>query len=167
MGCTTSTVVFDGLRTVLERNCSGYICKGAAEPIGPSEAERALSRRESRALPTPRVLKVCVYVCVLTQYCAVNYIESGKTIYISIYIRAEMNSCFHDHLICYFCIKWFLVLPIKYQNISKKKKAYHKCPEPKITQLNSLFCPTVSLKPKHVPFSLIQYRKKEANFHIL
>lgn len=59
MGCTTSTVVFDGLRTVLERNCSGYICKGAAEPIGPSEAERALSRRESRVLPTPRVLKVC------------------------------------------------------------------------------------------------------------
>ncbi|XP_047456081.1 dedicator of cytokinesis protein 9-like isoform X3 [Mugil cephalus] len=58
MGCTTSTVVFDGLRTVLERNCSGYICKEAAEPTGPSEAERALSRRESRVLPTPRVLKV-------------------------------------------------------------------------------------------------------------
>ncbi|XP_039673850.1 dedicator of cytokinesis protein 9-like isoform X4 [Perca fluviatilis] len=58
MGCTTSTVVVEGLRTVLERNCSGYICKGAAEPIGPSEAERALSRRESRVFPTPRVLKV-------------------------------------------------------------------------------------------------------------
>uniref|UniRef100_A0A3Q1GWW1 Dedicator of cytokinesis protein 9-like n=3 Tax=Acanthochromis polyacanthus TaxID=80966 RepID=A0A3Q1GWW1_9TELE len=58
MGCTTSTVVIDGLRTVLERNCSGYICKEAAEPTGPSEAERALSRRESRAIPTPRVLKV-------------------------------------------------------------------------------------------------------------
>ncbi|XP_010771881.1 dedicator of cytokinesis protein 9-like [Notothenia coriiceps] len=57
MGCTTSAVVFDGLRTVLERNCSDYICKGG-EPIGPSEAERALSRRESRAFPTPRVLKV-------------------------------------------------------------------------------------------------------------
>ncbi|KAJ4933102.1 hypothetical protein JOQ06_029938 [Pogonophryne albipinna] len=56
MGCTTSAVVFDGLRTVLERNCSDYICKGG-EPIGPSEAERALSRRESRAFPTPRVLK--------------------------------------------------------------------------------------------------------------
>lgn len=56
--------MFDGLRTVLERNCSGYICKGAAEPIGPSEAERALSRRESRVLPTPRVLKVCVRVSV-------------------------------------------------------------------------------------------------------
>ncbi|XP_053734078.1 dedicator of cytokinesis protein 9-like isoform X3 [Synchiropus splendidus] len=58
MGCTTSTVVIDGLRTVLERNCSGYICKGAAEPVGPSEVERALSRRESRVVPTPRVLKV-------------------------------------------------------------------------------------------------------------
>lgn len=64
MGCTTSAVVIDGLRTVLERNCSGYICKGAAEPVGPSQAERALSRRESRALPTPRLLKVCVCVCV-------------------------------------------------------------------------------------------------------
>ncbi|XP_035995253.1 dedicator of cytokinesis protein 9 isoform X15 [Fundulus heteroclitus] len=58
MGCTTSAVVFDGLRTVLERNCSGYICKEAAEPAGPSEAERALSRRESRIIPTPRILKV-------------------------------------------------------------------------------------------------------------
>ncbi|XP_056870201.1 dedicator of cytokinesis protein 9-like isoform X2 [Takifugu flavidus] len=58
MGCTTSTVVFDGLRSALERNCSGYICKGPAEPVGPSQAERALSRRESRVLPTPRVLKV-------------------------------------------------------------------------------------------------------------
>ncbi|XP_015225959.1 PREDICTED: dedicator of cytokinesis protein 9 isoform X4 [Cyprinodon variegatus] len=58
MGCTTSAVVFDGLRTVLERNCSGYICKEAAEPPGPSEAERALSRRESHIIPTPRILKV-------------------------------------------------------------------------------------------------------------
>ncbi|XP_020568675.1 dedicator of cytokinesis protein 9 isoform X8 [Oryzias latipes] len=58
MGCTTSTVVFDGLRSVLERNCSGYICKEAAESAGPSEAERALSRRESRALPAQRILKV-------------------------------------------------------------------------------------------------------------
>ncbi|XP_047225967.1 dedicator of cytokinesis protein 9-like isoform X9 [Girardinichthys multiradiatus] len=58
MGCTTSAVVFDGLRTVLERNCSGYICKEAAEPAGPSDAERALSRRESRIIPTPRILKV-------------------------------------------------------------------------------------------------------------
>lgn len=68
MGCTTSTVVFDGLRTVLERNCSGYICKGAAEPVGPSEVERALSRRESRVLPTPRVLKVRAWVCYVCLY---------------------------------------------------------------------------------------------------
>lgn len=64
MGCTTSTVVFDGLRTALERNCSGYICKGPAEPIGSTEAERALSRRESRVAPTPRLLKVCVHICI-------------------------------------------------------------------------------------------------------
>uniref|UniRef100_A0A673BHH0 Dedicator of cytokinesis 9 n=1 Tax=Sphaeramia orbicularis TaxID=375764 RepID=A0A673BHH0_9TELE len=66
MGCTTSTVVFDGLRTVLERNCSGYICKGAAEPIGPSEAERALSRRESRAVK-PKVIEPLDYENVLVQ----------------------------------------------------------------------------------------------------
>uniref|UniRef100_A0A665XCU1 Dedicator of cytokinesis 9 n=1 Tax=Echeneis naucrates TaxID=173247 RepID=A0A665XCU1_ECHNA len=65
MGCTTSTVVFDGLRTVLERNCSGYICKGAAEPIGPSEAERALSRRESRV--KPKVIEPLDYENVLVQ----------------------------------------------------------------------------------------------------
>ncbi|XP_034142821.1 dedicator of cytokinesis protein 9 isoform X12 [Esox lucius] len=60
MGCTTSVVVFDGLRTVLERNC-GYICKaGAAEPIGQTEAEQAAcSRRESRVpWPTQRLMKV-------------------------------------------------------------------------------------------------------------
>lgn len=74
MGCTTSTVVFDGLRTVLERNCSGYICKGAAEPVGPSEAERALSRRESRILPTPRVLKVCVSVRVCADTICISYV---------------------------------------------------------------------------------------------
>uniref|UniRef100_A0A672JR48 Dedicator of cytokinesis 9 n=1 Tax=Salarias fasciatus TaxID=181472 RepID=A0A672JR48_SALFA len=69
MGCTTSTVVLDGLRTVLERNCSGYICKEAAEPTGPSEAERALSRRESRAFPTPRpkVIEPLDYENVLVQ----------------------------------------------------------------------------------------------------
>lgn len=82
MGCTTSAVVFDGLRTVLERNCSGYICKEAAEPTGPSEAERALSRRESRVLPTPRILKVCVCLCVcalsLTQYSSFLFFYQQK-----------------------------------------------------------------------------------------
>uniref|UniRef100_A0AAV2JWZ0 Uncharacterized protein n=1 Tax=Knipowitschia caucasica TaxID=637954 RepID=A0AAV2JWZ0_KNICA len=57
MGCTASTVVVDGFRTVLERNCSVYMCKEAAEPGAQSQAERALSRRESRVLPAPRVLK--------------------------------------------------------------------------------------------------------------
>uniref|UniRef100_A0A3B3TSH5 Dedicator of cytokinesis 9 n=1 Tax=Poecilia latipinna TaxID=48699 RepID=A0A3B3TSH5_9TELE len=65
MGCTTSAVVFDGLRTVLERNCSGYICKEAAEPAGPSEAERALSRRESRV--KPKVIEPLDYENVLVQ----------------------------------------------------------------------------------------------------
>ena len=66
MGCSPSTAVVDGLRGVLVRNCSGYGCKNAAgEPsAAQTEAERALSRRESRAWPTPRAPKVCVCVCV-------------------------------------------------------------------------------------------------------
>ena len=44
MGCSTSVVVLDGLRTVLERNCS-YVCKSEAEPAGTSEQEPARSRR--------------------------------------------------------------------------------------------------------------------------
>ena len=55
-------VVLDGLRTVLERNCS-YVCKSEAEPAGDSEQEPAHSRRESRWWPLPSILKVCV-VCV-------------------------------------------------------------------------------------------------------
>uniref|UniRef100_A0A3Q3AYX0 Dedicator of cytokinesis 9 n=1 Tax=Kryptolebias marmoratus TaxID=37003 RepID=A0A3Q3AYX0_KRYMA len=57
MGCTTSAVVIDGLRTVLERNCTGYICKEAAEPSGPSEAERV----------KPKVIEPLDYENVLVQ----------------------------------------------------------------------------------------------------
>lgn len=94
MGCTTSAVVIDGLRTVLERNCSGYICKGAAEPVGPSQAERALSRRESRALPTPRLLKVCVCVSVcLSAGESLKYREITKTASMFYLMKREAFYC--------------------------------------------------------------------------
>ncbi|XP_052378973.1 dedicator of cytokinesis protein 9-like isoform X10 [Oncorhynchus keta] len=60
MGCTTSVVVFDGLRTVLERNC-GYTCQsGAAQPVWQTEDDQgACSRGESWVpWPEPRILKV-------------------------------------------------------------------------------------------------------------
>ncbi|XP_030641604.1 dedicator of cytokinesis protein 9 [Chanos chanos] len=74
MGCTTSVVLFEGLRSVLERNC-GYICKSAAEASGPAEPEQPChSRRVSRAWPTrtlvkvkPRVIEPLDYENVLVQ----------------------------------------------------------------------------------------------------
>ncbi|KAI4883850.1 hypothetical protein NFI96_017538 [Prochilodus magdalenae] len=58
MGCTTSVILFEGLRSVLQRNC-GY-CKSvsAAEPLGPAETDPACSsRRESRAWSLRTALK--------------------------------------------------------------------------------------------------------------
>ncbi|XP_036815275.1 dedicator of cytokinesis protein 9 isoform X12 [Oncorhynchus mykiss] len=60
MGCTTSVVVFDRLRAVLERNC-GYTCQsGAAQPVWQTEDDQgAWSRGESWVpWPEPRILKV-------------------------------------------------------------------------------------------------------------
>ncbi|KAJ8252910.1 hypothetical protein GJAV_G00206910 [Gymnothorax javanicus] len=52
MGCTTSVVLFEGLRTVIQRNCS-YICKSAAEPGALGEgAGRTPSISESLTWPT-------------------------------------------------------------------------------------------------------------------
>ncbi|XP_030198490.1 dedicator of cytokinesis protein 9 isoform X4 [Gadus morhua] len=60
MGCSTSAAALGGLRGALGRSCGGYGCKDAAgEPsAAQTEAERALSRRESRAWTTPRAPKV-------------------------------------------------------------------------------------------------------------
>ena len=44
MGCTTSVVLFEGLRSILERNC-GYVYKGAAELGVLEEEEDILSLR--------------------------------------------------------------------------------------------------------------------------
>lgn len=46
MGCTTSAVLLEGLRSILERNC-GYI-KGAAELSALEEDGETLSRRGSQ-----------------------------------------------------------------------------------------------------------------------
>uniref|UniRef100_A0A674DRY7 Dedicator of cytokinesis 9 n=1 Tax=Salmo trutta TaxID=8032 RepID=A0A674DRY7_SALTR len=66
MGCTTSVVVFDGLRTVLERNC-GYTCQsGAAQPVWQTEDDQgACSRGESWV--KPKVIEPLDYETVLVQ----------------------------------------------------------------------------------------------------
>ncbi|KAG5283493.1 hypothetical protein AALO_G00042670 [Alosa alosa] len=60
MGCTTSMILFDGLRSVLERNC-GYVCKRAAVTghlaESDSESEPTCSRRESQAWPARKAAK--------------------------------------------------------------------------------------------------------------
>ena len=51
MGCTTSVVLLEGLRSILERNC-GYI-KGAVELGALEEEEETLSLRGSQLwIPT-------------------------------------------------------------------------------------------------------------------
>lgn len=56
MGCTTSVVLLEGLRSILERNC-GYI-KGAVD-LGPlEEEEETLSLRGSQLwIPTTALVK--------------------------------------------------------------------------------------------------------------
>ncbi|KAJ8389776.1 hypothetical protein AAFF_G00114820 [Aldrovandia affinis] len=46
MGCTTSVVLFEGLRTVIQRNC-GYVCKSSAELAAAAAEERAPNMTQS------------------------------------------------------------------------------------------------------------------------
>uniref|UniRef100_A0A6Q2XZ51 Dedicator of cytokinesis 9 n=1 Tax=Esox lucius TaxID=8010 RepID=A0A6Q2XZ51_ESOLU len=70
MGCTTSVVVFDGLRTVLERNC-GYICKAGAAEYGVVEwTAPCWTRRTvecSLSAVKPKVIEPLDYESVLVQ----------------------------------------------------------------------------------------------------
>ncbi|XP_028248822.1 dedicator of cytokinesis protein 9 isoform X5 [Parambassis ranga] len=71
MGCTTSVVLLEGLRSILERNC-GYI-KGAAELGALVEEEETLSLRGSQlwipttALVKPKIIEPLDYENVLLQ----------------------------------------------------------------------------------------------------
>ncbi|GLD64791.1 dedicator of cytokinesis protein 9-like isoform X2 [Lates japonicus] len=71
MGCTTSVVVLEGLRSILERNC-GYI-KGAMELGALEEEEETLSLRGSQlwipttALVKPKIIEPLDYENVLLQ----------------------------------------------------------------------------------------------------
>lgn len=57
MGCTTSVVLLEGLRSILERNC-GYI-KGAVELGVLEEEEETLSLRGSQLwIPTTALVKL-------------------------------------------------------------------------------------------------------------
>ncbi|MGH0165557.1 UNVERIFIED_CONTAM: hypothetical protein FKN15_001028 [Acipenser sinensis] len=71
MGCTTSAILFEGLRTVIERNC-GYICKNEPEQNALEQAAQSPSRRDSRiwthsALAKPKVIEPIDYENVLVQ----------------------------------------------------------------------------------------------------
>ncbi|XP_032362320.1 dedicator of cytokinesis protein 9 isoform X14 [Etheostoma spectabile] len=71
MGCTTSVVLLEGLRSILERNC-GYI-KGASELGALEEEEESLSLRGSQhwipttALIKPKIIEPLDYENVLLQ----------------------------------------------------------------------------------------------------
>ncbi|XP_019960040.2 dedicator of cytokinesis protein 9 isoform X1 [Paralichthys olivaceus] len=71
MGCTTSVVLLEGLRSILERNC-GYI-KGVMELGTPEEEEETLSLRGSQlwipttALVKPKIIEPLDYESVLLQ----------------------------------------------------------------------------------------------------
>ncbi|XP_077958400.1 dedicator of cytokinesis protein 9 isoform X1 [Gasterosteus aculeatus] len=71
MGCTTSAVLLEGLRSILERNC-GYI-KGAAELSALEEDGETLSRRGSQPcistthLVKPKIIEPLDYENVLVQ----------------------------------------------------------------------------------------------------
>lgn len=57
MGCTTSVVLLEGLRSILERNC-GYI-KGAVELGALEEEEETLSLRGSQLwIPTTALVNL-------------------------------------------------------------------------------------------------------------
>ncbi|XP_048834394.1 dedicator of cytokinesis protein 9-like isoform X13 [Brienomyrus brachyistius] len=72
MGCSTSMILLQGLRAVLEGNCS-YVCQSDAELGGPEEADWTSSQKESQgrvdlaASAKPKVVEPLDYESVLLQ----------------------------------------------------------------------------------------------------
>ncbi|XP_030639154.1 dedicator of cytokinesis protein 9 [Chanos chanos] len=72
MGCTASIILFEGLRNLLERNCS-YVYKAAIEPAEEEEESETHSQRESlawtpaTALVKPKIIEPLDYENVLVQ----------------------------------------------------------------------------------------------------
>lgn len=67
MGCTTSLVLLEGLRSILERNCN-YI-KAAGEMNASEEEEETLSFRESHLwIPTTALVRPDSQVIGLTSF---------------------------------------------------------------------------------------------------
>lgn len=59
MGCTTSVIVFDGLRSALQRNCGYWKSTSAAAPHRPAETEAAhAGTSETRAWPVSAAVEV-------------------------------------------------------------------------------------------------------------
>ena len=65
MGCSASVMLFEGLRTLMERNCS-YVCKAVLELPEPMEDDDTLSRGDSLLWTSTATLvkRKCVCVCV-------------------------------------------------------------------------------------------------------
>ncbi|KAL4608918.1 dedicator of cytokinesis protein 9 isoform X1 [Arapaima gigas] len=93
MGSTASTVLFEGLCAVLERNC-GYVCKSEVDPRGLEEPEWVPSRRESQAKPdavspnSSEIIKKQADQVTFGGYCEVSVIvgwqSSGSPTYTSV-----------------------------------------------------------------------------------
>eukprot|EP00062_Callorhinchus_milii_P020350 gi/632975902/ref/XP_007904488.1/ PREDICTED: dedicator of cytokinesis protein 9 [Callorhinchus milii] len=71
MGCTTSIILFEGLRTVVERNC-GYICKQQIQQTSVDNTVQSLVREETSkpthsALARPKDIEPIDYENVLLQ----------------------------------------------------------------------------------------------------
>ncbi|GAA6108058.1 dedicator of cytokinesis protein 9 isoform X1 [Tachysurus ichikawai] len=76
MGCTTSMILFDGLHSVLQRNCVYWKSTSAAEPNEPVETEAACaSYRESRVWPvrtTSSKNSLCMYESLLSEFAGID-----------------------------------------------------------------------------------------------
>lgn len=71
MGCTTSVVVLQGLRSILERNC-GYI-KGAGDLGSQEEDEETLSLRGSELwMPTTALVNLFLNSDAFSRCCTVK-----------------------------------------------------------------------------------------------
>lgn len=90
MGCTTSVVLLEGLRSILERNCS-YI-KGAVELGDLEEEEETLSLRGSQLwMPTTALVKPALK-CYLFAVVYVGHFQSFSTLLQPVVFLIKLNS---------------------------------------------------------------------------
>ncbi|XP_064167013.1 dedicator of cytokinesis protein 9-like isoform X5 [Anguilla rostrata] len=157
MGCTTSVVLFEGLRTAIQRNCS-YICKSASQHGAAGEAGPSPSRSESLTWATasasvkPKLIEPLDYETVLVQrktqilsdvlrdmlqfpledFLILTPKRQGRTLFPSVPENAEEAA---QSLFVRECIKTYVsdwhVLNYKYEDYSGDfRQLPHKVPRP-------------------------------------